>query len=143
LIITGAHIVDDGIAGNIVQGAFAGDIMTVASDDKGEFRLIVDLLRGAWDENGCTGSDYTIVVLGEQRRYLGDLLARLLGVVAVIEAQENQLPRSWDWGLERHLATREHHPVTLQSFGLLSGAELLPHVPLGLADGRQRSFACL
>ena len=71
-----------------------------ASDNEGEFRLIVDLLRGAWDENGCTGSNHAVVVLGKQRRYLGDLLACFFGVVAVIEAQEDLVPRAWDRGLK-------------------------------------------
>ena len=92
LIVTGAHIVDYGISGNIIQGAFAWDVMTGASDNEGEFRLIVDLLCGAWDENGCTGSNHAIVVLGKQRRYLGDLLACFFGVVAVIEAQRMSFP---------------------------------------------------
>src|SRR5439155_18753906 len=62
-------------------------------DHDPELRLVVDLLGDRWESDRLAGPDDGVVELGEQQRARRQVLARLPGVLLVVEADADDLPR--------------------------------------------------
>ena len=100
------HVVGAGVAGDVVEGGGLGHPAGPPADDHGQLGLVVDLLRLRGHEHVGAGTDDRVVVLREQDRLLGELLAGLAGVVAVVEADADDLARPGHRGQQPQLGQR-------------------------------------
>src|SRR6266852_4426395 len=100
LEITGARVVDDGVAENIVEGLVLWDEARGLADDHAQLDLPVEGLLPAGPEDGLARVQDGIVPLREDRRLLGHGVPRLLGVVSVVETYADELARVVDRGME-------------------------------------------
>jgi hypothetical protein len=82
-----------------------------AADDDAELGLPVHLGRRRRDLDGGAVAHHGVGELGEEDRLGRHRLAGLLRVVAVVEADADDLARPWHGGHPRHLAVRRPFPL--------------------------------
>src|SRR3989449_7105398 len=113
------------VAPGVVEGLLLGDEARRTADHDAQLDLPVQLLRAARPEDGLAGVQDRVRPLGEDRRLLGDRVARLLGVVPVVEADADELPRIGDGRVEPGARGRHGDPLGDGGDGLVrSGAAL-------------------
>ena len=93
-VIPCAHIIEGQVARHIVQSVRGPFITGRASDDKGEFSLVVHLLGASEQDNRHAGADHRVVVLGKDSGMIRDGLVRFHGVIPIVEADAENFPRA-------------------------------------------------
>ena len=98
LPIASADIVGAGVAQHMIEGIFFADIVAGFSDHHGQFAFVVDgiTIQLAWQDDRVARVLQGARILEEQHRIFGDSLFAFLGVLAVIEADAEDIA-----GLER------------------------------------------
>jgi hypothetical protein len=79
------------------------DARRSASDHDGQLGLVVGRRRLGRDDDRLAGADHAVGELREQDRDLGDREVRLLGVIAVVQADADDLPRRRHGRQDPHL----------------------------------------
>src|SRR5256712_6344491 len=95
-----ARVVDDRVPPHVVERLLSGDETRRAADDHAQLDLPVELLRAARPQDGLARVADRVRPLGEDRWLLGNRVARLLGVIPVVEADANELARIGDRRVE-------------------------------------------
>ena len=98
LPVASADIVGAGVAQHMIEGIFFADIVAGFSDHHGQFAFVVDgiTIQLAWQDDRVARVLQGARILEEQHRIFGDSLFAFLGVLAVIEADAEDIA-----GLER------------------------------------------
>src|ERR1700744_4830484 len=96
LKIARADVVEDGVSEDVPLPIVGGDVPATGSDDEHKFRFVVRLARNLRQDDGLIRPDHHIRKLREDGGHLGNLLPGFGGVVAIIEADANQLRRTWN-----------------------------------------------
>src|SRR5437588_723276 len=127
LLVPHGAVVEDGIAGHVVERARLGDVTSARANDRGQLSLEVDLGGDAGQDEGRARGEEAVrepAKKDRQFRRLRAALPRVLGVVA---------PDAEDLGRRRHgrqpvdLARRPEHPIALEPGRLAGIAERLLH----------------
>src|SRR5437016_2123324 len=121
LEVAGADVVDVRVARDVVERALARHEARGPADDDAELHFPVELLRSARTQNRLARIENGGVPLREDGRLLGDRLAGLLGVVAVVETDADELARVRDGRVQPGRAARYGHPFRDGSDRVLAG----------------------
>ena len=93
LEVAGGEVVQQRVAGDVVQGGGLGDILRPAPDHERHLGLVVDLVAGRRQRHGRAGSGEGVAELGEEGRPRWRLHSGLRRVGAVVEADADDLLR--------------------------------------------------
>ncbi len=121
LEVAGAHVVDDRVTGHVVERALARHEAGGAADDDAELDFPVELLRSARPQDRLAGIEDGGVPLREDGWLLGNRLAGLLGVVAVVEADADELAGIGDGRMQPRRVLGHGHPFRDGGDGILAG----------------------
>jgi len=110
LEVASAHVVDDRVAGDIVQGLFPRHEARGAADDHAELDLPVELLRATGSQDRLARIDDCVRPLGKDRRLLGNGLIGLFRVVAVVEPDADEFPGIIDRRVQARRRGGHRHP---------------------------------
>src|SRR5262249_62171441 len=91
LEVARAHVVDDRIAPDVVERLLLADEARGLADHDTELDFPVELIRAAWSQDRLARIQDRVRPLREDRRLLRDRLVGLLGVVAVVEPDADEL----------------------------------------------------
>src|SRR6185436_19750686 len=97
-----AHVVRAEVAANGLEGVLLRHALDALADDDAELRLVVGLRDDRRDHDRLAWPDERRRPLREEERRLRELGALLLRMVAVVEADADDLPRTLD---RQHRAT--------------------------------------
>ena len=111
LEVAGAHVVDDRIAEDVVEGPLPGDVARRAPDDDAELDLPVELLAAPRPEDRLARVEDRVAPLREHGRLRRHRHARLLGVVPVVEADADDLAGVGDRGVQAEGVERRLRPL--------------------------------
>ncbi len=93
LQIPGGHVIEAGIAENIIRGILLGNIFAKPSYHHAKLAFIVHPLRHLWIYDGSPGADNCRGRLQKQQGLIGDGHFHFLRMAAVIEPHGNNLAR--------------------------------------------------
>ena len=141
LEVAGGEVVEQRVAGEVVERVGLGDFLGALADDEGDLGLVVDLAAVGGQRDRGSGRGQRVAVLAEDRRAGGHLHAALGRVLAVVEADADDLVRVGDRGEEgdgrarvrRRPAVPEPRPQVLDPAG---GEQLPQPAPVRLAQQR-------
>jgi len=91
LVVAVREVVNAGVARDDVLGALRGDVLALFADDDAEFRLEIDALLVRQQGHRRVVAGDGVGRLQEQHRPVRISLARLLGVVCVVETDADDL----------------------------------------------------
>ena len=98
------HVVETEVAGHRLERGLDRSTADAFADDDAELRLVVDLVRHGRDHDRLAGPDQGIRPLREQQRRGGQLRPLFLRMVAVVQADADDLLGPIDG--ESHAARR-------------------------------------
>lgn len=96
LVIAGADVVDDGVAEDVLRPVGGGDLAASFADNKSEFSFVIGRFRDFRQDDVCARSDDSRGKLVEDGGDAGNLRAGFGGVIAVIQADAEELVRARD-----------------------------------------------
>ena len=99
LPVASRDVVPDGITRDIVHGVFFRDFAAGFADHNDQLGFVVDPGADRRNDNFFTVTYQSLRKLAEEHRFLGDGHFAFDGVVAVVEANANDLLRIVDWGM--------------------------------------------
>jgi hypothetical protein len=128
----GGNVVEGHIAEDVVQCIGSTDGFAFAPDNDGEFRLVIDLRVGMWDDDGVVGAADAGGKFGEDDGSGGQSLGTgLEGMVAIIEAHGDDFSGSGDGSAKSNLGKWREGVLRRLRENFLSGIES------GLASGKE------
>src|SRR2546425_8390855 len=131
LEVPSARVVDDRVPPHVVERLLSGDETRRAADDHAQLDPPVELLRAARPQDGLARVADRVRPLGEDRWLLGNRVARLFGVIPVVEADANELPRIGDRRVEASARGGEGVPLARGGSGAPPAGGPPPENPRG------------
>ncbi len=138
LVIAGGHVINDGVAEDMIRPAFRSDVAAAAANHESEFGLVIGSFRDLWKNDVRSGPDDGGWELVEDGRNFWNLCSGFGGVIAIIQTNTDQLARFWNG--------RKQFDV-LQAMFSISGRlvgesfSLWPRIPTGLDELDERGEA--
>jgi hypothetical protein len=117
LVVPGGQVVQERVAGHVVHGLALPHVAAAVLDHERHLGLVVDPVAPLGQRHGRARRGQRVAELREERGGLGRLLALLLRVGAVVQADADDLPGAGDRRQQREAVDR-HAVVPFQRLDL-------------------------